>query len=85
MIENGVLQGFIWGLLLFLLYIDNIVSNFPEDALSLFVDDTSLFIRETSRNSLISKAQNVVESISDGFPANNVSITWNSRYCFKIK
>ena len=70
----GVLQGYILGPLLFILYINDLkkVSNALDPIV--FADNTDLFISDKHNNALFTKANLELQKMSEWFKANKLSL-----------
>ena len=73
-IKTGVPQGSVLGPLLFLLYINDIAANVSED-LTLFADDTSVFISHKDLKELMSSAKNCLKRLNEWFIENKLSLS----------
>ena len=73
-VSCGVPQGSILGPLLFLLYMNDIITVCKECNPILFADDTTLLYKDSDYNSLYRKANNELNNISNWFAANKLSL-----------
>ena len=71
-VNCGVPQGSVLGLLLFLLYINDIKHTFGCDNVKLFADDTFLFTNDRNIDAAKGKASNLFEKISRWCVANQL-------------
>ena len=67
-------QGSVLGPLLFLLYINDIATNVSEE-LTLFADDTSVFISHKYLKELMSSAKICLERLNEWFIENKLSLS----------
>jgi hypothetical protein len=66
-VEHDVLQGFVLGLLAFLLYINNLTENAQGAKLVLFADDTNLLITRKDEYDFQHKIINVMRELEIWF------------------
>lgn len=80
-IKCGVPQGSILAPTLFLIYVNDIVVNFPLAKFSQFADDTSITLKHRELDELLNITKILLEDVSDWFAANklvlNMSKTFN--------
>ena len=70
----GVPQGFILGLLLFILIINDITSISKLAELIMFADDTNVFFKHANMNQLFVNVSNELKKISNLFKLNKLSL-----------
>lgn len=75
-INMGVVQGSVMGPVLFLLYINNIISLSNDVYFTLYADDTSLIISDKSDNTLKNKCEDTLANLINWF--NSISLYFNS-------
>jgi len=73
-INEVVPQGSVLGLLLFLLYINNLPVNIIEENLVMFADDIKVLISDTDEGLLQTKIDRVVADLKTWFNGNDLMI-----------
>ena len=73
-INEVVPQGSVLGLLLFLLYINNLPVNIIEENLVMFADDIKVLISDTDERLLQTKIDRVVADLKTWFNRNDLMI-----------
>lgn len=66
----GVPTGSILGPLLFPVYKNDLAWTFPELALTLYADDTSILVSADNHHSLVTKCHDIMKIVYDWFEAN---------------
>jgi hypothetical protein len=76
-IKHGVPQGSILGLLLFLIYINDLPKTINDKTIPiLFADDTSLLVTSSNHNDLYINSNIVFCCINEWFEANQLNINF---------
>lgn len=82
-VKMGVPQGSILGPILFLIYINNVSRFVPEESLTIFADDTSLFVKNKNLSCLENQTFVQLNALSQYFVDINLKINPNkSNYMF---
>ena len=73
-VEYGVPQGSVLGPLLFLIYVNDIVTTSPDGKFVLYADDTNIFVSGASECDVYKAAQTILNEIYDYMFANQLHI-----------
>lgn len=86
-IDCGVPQGSVLGPLLFLIFVNDLPSVVDSMNLTLFADDTSYICSALSQNEVISKSQNILNTLSEWFTKNKLFVNTSKTefMLFKLK
>ena len=74
-ITCGVPQGSVLGPLLFLIYINDIKNCISDKCIRLFADDTGLFVKGKSLDSVMKASQQILANLEEWFKHNKLSVS----------
>ena len=85
MCNFGVPQGSVLGLLLFLLYINDIDHSLNEVIIKRFADDINCFFSEEDFNSLMEIVTREMNSLQNWINANNLTVNFDpNKSCYNV-